>query len=69
MNKKKKIIRSYRRGKDYKKEENSEVANRILKSAGQHACRYCPPWENDNHVGNRKAKRGTKKPRYKNKRA
>lgn len=67
MSAKKKIIRSYRRGKGYKKEENSSVANRLLKAAAHHNCQYCGPWDFENKVG-RKSKRGTKKPKSKNKR-
>lgn len=69
-NTKKKIIRTYKRSADYKKADTDFEANRIIKTAGQHNCKYCPPWEHDNRVGkgSLKKKRNGKKPKYKNKR-
>lgn len=66
MSKKKKIIRGVKRSDEYKSESNDSAANKTLKSAGQHRCRFCPPWEHENRV-QRKPKRGAKKPKYKDK--
>lgn len=67
MSKRKKIIRSVRRTNEAKEEENPVVHNKIMKKAGTHKCAYCPPWKHDNKVA-RVPKRGTKKPKYKDKR-
>jgi hypothetical protein len=69
MNKKKRIIRSTKKSKAAKKETNSTAHRKMSVSiGGQHDCFICPPWKGDNQVGASKAKRGSKKPKYKNKR-
>ena len=67
MSNRKKILRAVRRSKEAKQESNDSVHRKMMKKAGQHRCRICPEWKGENTVDS-KPKRGTKKPRYKNKR-
>lgn len=67
MTKKKDMIRTVKRSREYKQEDNSTAARKVLAKAGQHNCKFCPPWEHENKV-TRKPKHGSKKPKYKNKR-
>lgn len=67
MNKKKAIIRTVKKSKAAKLETNEAAHNKRMKSSGQ-SCHICPPWKGDNQVQRQTAKRGTKKPKYKNKR-
>lgn len=67
MNKKKRIIRDIKRSKKAQSETNDQAFKKIMLQAGQHSCKYCAPWKNENRV-KRQSKRGAKKPKYKNKR-
>lgn len=62
------MIRKIKRSNQYKKEDNNSVAKKLVASAGHHDCKICPPWKGENKVA-RVPKRGTKKPKYKIKRA
>ena len=67
MNKKQKYIRSVLRSKEAEQENNDTAFNKVLKQAGQHSCRICPPWKDENKVKRSSGKRGAKKPKNKHK--
>ncbi len=67
MNKKKSYIRSTKKSAKAKSESNDQAHHKIMHNAGQMRCNMCPPWKHDNAVAH-VPKRGTKKPKYKNKR-